>query len=116
MTSTDAVDTPIPADPQLTLDKQAGVPTGSAAGDTIAYTFIVKNTGNVTLDPISFSDAKVSTATCSTAALAVGASRSCTVSYVLTQGDVDAGHVANTATATGTPPTWRARRSTTRSW
>ena len=102
--SVDAVDTPVAADPKLTLDKQAGVPTGGKAGDTISYTLLVKNTGNVTLDPIAFSDAKVDTSTCSTAALAVGDSRSCTVSYTLTQADVDAGHVANTATVTGTPP------------
>ncbi len=32
------------------LDKQAGAPSGNTAGDTIDYTFVVTNTGNVTLD------------------------------------------------------------------
>ncbi len=88
----------------ITLDKQAGTPSGTTAGATIAYTFLVTNTGNVTLNPISVSDAKVGTVTCAAGALAPGASRTCTATYTLTQVDVDSGHVANSATATGTPP------------
>ena len=42
-------DTPIAAGPAITLDKQAGRPSGNTAGSTIAYTFLVTNTGNVTL-------------------------------------------------------------------
>ncbi|MEZ5191689.1 MAG: hypothetical protein R2734_03670 [Nocardioides sp.] len=46
VTATDSTSTPIPPDPSLTLDKQAGAPTGASAGDTIDYTFVVTNTGN----------------------------------------------------------------------
>ena len=63
------------------------------------------NTGNVTLDPVSVADPKVGAVTCPAGALAPVASVTCTASYTLTQADVDAGEVVNTATATGTPPT-----------
>ena len=52
----DTVTTPIPSAPVITLDKQAGVPTGATAGSTIDYSFVVTNTGNVTLDSISIAD------------------------------------------------------------
>ncbi len=105
VTATDSTDTPITAGPAITLDKQAGTPTGNSAGSTIDYTFLVTNTGNVTLDPISVTDAKVGTVTCPVTVLAPGASTTCTATYTLTQADVDAGEVVNTATASGTPPT-----------
>ena len=48
-TATDSTSTPITRAPAITLDKQAGAPTGTTAGSTITYTFIVTNSGNVTL-------------------------------------------------------------------
>ena len=53
VTSDDTVTTAIPSAPLIQLDKVAGIPSGSAAGDTIGYSFLVTNTGNVTLDPIA---------------------------------------------------------------
>ncbi|MGC3994264.1 MAG: GEVED domain-containing protein [Propionicimonas sp.] len=105
VTATDSLTTPVVAAPVVTVDKQAGVPTGDAAGATITYTFLVQNTGNVTLHAVAVSDPKVGTVTCPAASLAPGASTTCTATYTLTQADVDAGHVANTATVSGTPPT-----------
>jgi uncharacterized repeat protein (TIGR01451 family) len=105
VTATDTVTTPITPAPALTLDKQAGTPTGASAGSTIAYTFVVQNTGNVTLHAVGVTDAKVGAVTCPAVSLAPGASITCEATYVLTQADVDSGHVANTATASGTPPT-----------
>ena len=109
VTAEDSTDTPIAAGPAITLDKQAGAivdidSNGADAGDTIDFTFIVTNTGNVTLDPVSVDDPKVGTVTCPVTVLAPRCSTTCTASYTLTQADVDAGHVANTATATGTDP------------
>ena len=103
--ATDSVTTPIDQTPSVTLDKQAGTPSGSAAGDTIDYTFLVTNTGNVTLDPVSIDDPTVGAVVCPVTSLAPGDSTTCTATYTLTQADVDAGHVANTATVSGTPPT-----------
>ncbi len=104
VTGTDNTSTPITRTATIALDKQAGTPSGTTVGSTIAYTFVVTNTGNVTLDPVAVTDPKVGTVTCPPGALAPGASKTCTATYTLTQADVDSGHVANTATATGTPP------------
>ena len=77
-----------------------------AAGQPVTYSFLVRNTGNVTLDGVVVSDPLpgLSAVTCPVATLAPGATTTCTASYTLTQADVDSGHVANTATVTGTPP------------
>ena len=75
------------------------------AGDEIAYTFTVSNTGNVTLDPISVSDPMLTGISCVATSLAPGASTTCSADpYTLLQTDMDAGGVENTATASGTPP------------
>ncbi|MCB0913191.1 MAG: hypothetical protein KDB60_16410, partial [Propionibacteriaceae bacterium] len=104
-TATDSTDTAITPGPGIGVDKQAGTPTGNAAGSTIAYTFLVTNTGNVTLDPVSINDPKVGAVTCPATSLAPTDTMTCTASYTLTQADVDAGAVNNVATASGTPPT-----------
>jgi uncharacterized repeat protein (TIGR01451 family) len=102
--ATDSVSVDIPAEPAIALDKQAATPTGNLAGDTIDYTFLVTNTGNVTLTGIVVDDPKVGTVDCPVTTLAPTESTTCTATYTLTQADVDSGHVANTATATGTDP------------
>ncbi|RYE75050.1 MAG: hypothetical protein EOP19_26680, partial [Hyphomicrobiales bacterium] len=111
VTDDDSVTTTVPANPAIVLDKTAGSITdvdgnGPDVGDTITYSFKVTNTGNVPLNPVSVSDPKVGTVTCSPNQLAPGANVTCTAAaYVLTQADVNAGKVDNTATATGKPPT-----------
>ncbi|MEV4853068.1 MULTISPECIES: DUF7507 domain-containing protein [unclassified Microbacterium] len=82
------------------------------AGDTIAYTFTVTNTGTTTLTGVSVSDPRLDGAVvCDVTEIAPGASTVCTGPVaVLTQAEVDAGEIVNTATATGTgtgdqPPT-----------
>ena len=59
---------------------------------------------------MSVADPKIATITCPVTTLAPGASTTCTGRYTLTQADVDAGHVSNTATATGIGPTGPGRR------
>ena len=72
-------------------------------GETIDYSFTVTNTGNVTLTNVGVTDAKVAMNGGPIATLAVGAQdfSTFTASYTLTQADIDAGSVTNTATATG---------------
>ena len=69
-------------------------------GDVIAYSYLVTNTGNVTMTgPVTVADDR---ATCDVPGqgLAPGASVTCTATYTVTQADLDAGAVMNTATAT----------------
>ena len=47
------------------------------AGDTITYSFAVTNVGGLVLNPVSVSDTKIVTVTCSATTLAVGANTNC---------------------------------------
>ena len=106
----DSTTTPTSTVAALTLDKEAGTPVDGDsngrvdAGDTIAYTFVLTNTGAVSLTDVTVDDPKVGAVDCPTNALAPNASTTCAVSYTITQADVDAGTVDNTATATATDP------------
>jgi uncharacterized repeat protein (TIGR01451 family) len=89
-----------------TLDMTVeGDPQVANAGDTITYKFTVKNTGNVTLTGVTVTDPLV-TVLGEPITLAPSASDSTTFTgtYTLTQADINAGKVDNTATATGTDP------------
>ncbi len=96
----------------IALQKHAGVPTDvngnglTDAGDTIAYTFTVTNTGVLPLSSISVSDATAGSITCPGPTLATGASETCTADHVhtVTAADEAAGSFTNTATASGVPP------------
>ncbi len=104
VTVADTATTLIESAPAIALDKLAGAPSGNAAGDTIDYTFVVTNTGNVTLDPVSVADPIIGQVECPESLLAPEATTTCQATYTLNQADVDAGHFANTATVSGTPP------------
>ena len=94
--------------PAIEITKTASPRTYDAPGQDITYTYTVKNTGNVTLTHVHFTDDKISGPfTCTPAmgsTLAPGAKMTCTATHITTQADVDAGSIANAATATGTPP------------
>lgn len=100
--------------PALTVVKSAS-PSGEAgfvAGEVVTYSFVVTNTGNVTLEDVTVEESEFTGAgalpapTCDTAAtsLAPGAQVVCETQYTLTQEDIDAGSVTNAATATADPP------------
>jgi uncharacterized repeat protein (TIGR01451 family) len=104
----DTTTTPLPAAPSIDL-KKTGVlnaPAAPKAGDTITYTFVITNTGNVTLSGADLDDALVgfSDATCGATSLASGAATNCTANYTLTQDDIDAGSVTNVADVCADPP------------
>ncbi|QWP77032.1 DUF11 domain-containing protein [Lysobacter sp. K5869] len=75
-----------------------------SVGDTLTYSITATNTGNVTLTDVVVTDAKIApnTITCAT----VDPGRTCvlTGTYKVTQADVDAAGVVNTATVTSSTP------------
>jgi uncharacterized repeat protein (TIGR01451 family) len=95
----------IPGHPLIVILKSASPKSLSRAGDTVHYRFLVTNTGNVTLTRIKVNDPLpgLSAIKCPSATLSPASSMTCTASYRLTQANVNAGKVTNTATTTGTP-------------
>ena len=85
----------------LGLSKSASPATYSKVGDVVNYSYVVKNTGNVTLaGPFTVNDDKVGAVSCPAGSLAPGATVTCTASYTIQQADLDAGSITNKATAT----------------
>ena len=92
--------------PELSLSKVANEVSYSIPGDRLNYTLVATNTGNVTLNNVSVSDAKLAGLSCSPAqpvSLEPGAALTCTGYYAVTQEDVDGGTVSNSASASGSP-------------
>ena len=91
------------AEPELTVEKTASPTEGVKVGDKITYKVVVTNSGNVTVKGIALSDTLV---TLSEEAfdLAPAGTKTITYEYTVTQADVDAGKIENTATATGKDP------------
>jgi uncharacterized repeat protein (TIGR01451 family)/gliding motility-associated-like protein len=84
--------------PALSISKTATESSFAAVGDVLNYTIVVTNTGNVTLDNVAVSDPLTGLNTTITS-LAPGAVESIPTSYTVTQSDIDAGKVDNTASA-----------------
>lgn len=100
---------PQPRRPRLTVTKTASAASFTRAGESITYTVMVRNTGDVTLIGVTVMDPQVDL-TCSSAlpaALGPGELLTCTGDYVVTAADVSRGVVENTAVATGTDPEGR---------
>ncbi len=89
--------------PSLSVTKTASPSSYDSVGDVITYTIVVLNTGNVTLTNVSVTDPLTGLAA-NIASLAPGASQTYTQTHTVTQSDLNAGSVVNTASATGTPP------------
>ncbi len=68
-------------------------------GDAVTWTYVVTNTGNVTLTDVAVTDDQGVVVSCPQATLAVGESMSCTAS-----GTAVAGQYANIGAVSGTPP------------
>ncbi|MCM3780413.1 hypothetical protein M3195_11995 [Microbacterium hydrocarbonoxydans] len=109
-TNTVRVNTVLPA-PGLVVSK-SGVASGvGAVGDVVSYEFGVTNSGNVTVSGVVLSDAVAGVVLSDVVwpvagepgVIAPGETATAVGSYVITQADVDAGRVVNTATASGTP-------------
>ncbi len=96
-----SITTPIPQTRSLSIDKTSPTPNFTTVGNTISYSYAVKNTGNVTLaGPIQVTDNKtsVSCPALPPGGLAPNAIVTCSATYSVTQADIDAGSVTNIAT------------------
>jgi len=92
--------------PALTVHKSATESSFSAVGQTINYNYLVTNTGNVSLSSVGIIDAHagLNGLGCPEATLAPSGSESCTATYQVTEADLLAGSIVNTAKAQGIPP------------
>ena len=104
------LDTPFEPAPAIELLKTATFDAPPVADDEITYTIAVTNCGNVSLlnvtvtDPL-LGDAEIDCGGDSNviARMPPGGPRLCTATYTVTQDDIDAGGVSNTASVSGTP-------------
>ena len=92
------------SDPAITLVKEVNgqhEPTAPGlfvpVGDPVTFTYVITNTGNVTLNPVSLDDNVLGAITCPVASLAPADSETCTAAGGLSA----AGVHQNTATASG---------------
>ena len=107
MTPDDETCTYLPGTPDMTITKTDSIIVGGdgivTAGDSIAYDVTVTNTGVVTLTNVTINDPKTGD-NITIPTLAVGASNTVTLYYVMTQNDIDNGKVTNQAFGGYTPP------------
>src|SRR5438094_5327794 len=96
-------------EPKLSITKEASPKTYSKVGDVITYTIVATNTGNVTLNNVFVEDEPALEGfSCSPAiptTLAPGKSITCTGTHKITQADLDAGKVEDTACTSATGAT-----------
>ncbi|WP_231582729.1 Calx-beta domain-containing protein [Pedobacter sp. BMA] len=97
----DATVTPIAPASTITLVKTG---TLSTDGNSITYSFSIKNTGNVTLHIVNLIDAKLGLNKTYSGNMAPGAIITDTYVYQLTQADKDAGSVTNSANVNARTP------------
>jgi uncharacterized repeat protein (TIGR01451 family) len=95
-----------PRPPAIELVKTADPLVYSQVQELIDYSFQVTNTGSVPLTAVDVVDPLpgLSDVSCPQTQLAVSETMTCTATYSITQADMDATVVNNTATATGTAP------------
>ena len=93
-------------DPVLTISKSASPTTYNLLGQIITYTYIITNNGAETLGPVQFivrDDRFPNPLNCgeNTTILATGQTVTCAASYTITQADLNAPQVTNSASASG---------------
>nr|WP_262481193.1 gliding motility-associated C-terminal domain-containing protein [Algoriphagus ornithinivorans] len=102
-TDSDSVTTPITPAPGISIVKSSDKSEIRDLGETVTYTLVVTNTGNVTLtnilvsDPLTGLNEVIET-------LAPGESVTIETSYVVTQEDLDRGSLLNVASVSGETP------------
>jgi uncharacterized repeat protein (TIGR01451 family) len=83
--------------PSQTLSKSSSTTSVTAAGQVVPYSYVVTNTGTVTLTGIVLRDTNVDAPpSCPATTLAPGASMTCTARHTVTAREIAAGAVVNT--------------------
>ncbi|MFE7469070.1 CARDB domain-containing protein [Streptomyces sp. NPDC057499] len=99
-----------PARPGLSLEKSVSPASVDAAGQRVTYSFRVTNTGTTALHGLQIVENGFTgtggspEVSCPVTTLAPGAGTTCTAAYTVTQADIDAGAVDNTASAAALAP------------
>lgn len=94
-----------PHAPGLSVVKTADRDTFAEVGEVVGFSFEVTNTGNVTITGIVVDDDLLDApATCPGTQLAPAETMTCTGSRAITEAEVAAGELVNTASASGTTP------------
>jgi len=104
-TNEDPTVTPLTPMPSIEIIKSSFA-SGFEEGDLILYNFLVINDGNMPLSNVTIDDAVLGVFNLPVipGSLDPGDIGFATASYTITQADINAGAVINTATATGTAP------------
>ena len=111
---TDTLSIPITQSPALTVDKSSTTSILSAPG-AVSYSYLLTNTGNVTLTGIALVDDNIDAApVCLVTTLAPLATTTCTAAYTVTQADLDAGRRPASSRTTSRPAPTRAPATRTR--
>lgn len=107
LNSASSTTTPPSTTKALTLTLTANPTTYNQLGQAITYTFVIKNSGNVTLGPAQFTvtNSHISTVPIScgfpNTTLAPEATVTCATTYTISQTDLNANSITNIATASG---------------
>ncbi|MBP5463359.1 MAG: DUF11 domain-containing protein, partial [Lachnospiraceae bacterium] len=99
----------VAAKPELTVTKTASVNSDVKPGDTIGYTVVVTNSGNVTVTGITAQYSPIAqTGNAESFNLTPGSTKTLTYNYTVTQTDMDAGKFTRTVTVEGLDPSKKA--------
>jgi LPXTG-motif cell wall-anchored protein len=99
-----------PHTPGIELVKTSDAATITAVGQTVTYSFLVTNTGNVTLSSVAVTEGAftgagdLSEVACPETSLLPGEEIVCTASYTVQEADLTGAALSNTATASAAPP------------
>ena len=94
------------AEPKISVTASSNPPSFAVASTPLTLSYLVTNTGNVTLVGVGVTDTvpSLSAISCPDTTLLPGANETCSVLYAVSQADVDAGGIHMAATASGTAP------------
>ncbi|MGK4585833.1 DUF7507 domain-containing protein [Kitasatospora sp. HPMI-4] len=96
---------PLDQPPSLVVEKKAETPGPYSVGQTVTFSYTVRNTGGVELTDVAVHDDHVTDIACRSTTLAPserpGDTTTCTGTYTITAADGAAGSVTNIAAATG---------------